>query len=104
MTAGAMAEPHPRGPIAPLRSPPKASILTLCRPERRQGRLYYAAGLQPYFAGICYARGITVSQLAARLHITSEILTAILRGDHEVPLGLAGSLAQALTVGGDHRR
>jgi hypothetical protein len=94
-----VAEPSPSGRTASLCRLPKASILTLCRPQRRQGRLYYEAGLQYYFAGICHSRGITVSQLAAKLLITSEMLTDILRGEREVPVGLAGSLAHTLTAG-----
>lgn len=77
---------------------PNASIVMLCRPERRQGRLFYPAGMQLCFADICHARGMTIAQLAAKLVMTGDILTAILHGDREVPRGLPADLARALTV------
>lgn len=77
---------------------PNASIVMLCRPERRHGRLFYPAGMQLCFADICHARGMTIAQLALKLVMTSDMLTAILHGHREVPRGLAANLAQALTV------
>jgi hypothetical protein len=77
---------------------PNASIVMLCRPERRHGKLFYPTGMQLCFADICHARGMTIAQLAAKLVITCDMLTAILHGHREIPRGLAANLAQALTI------
>ncbi|WP_300296890.1 helix-turn-helix transcriptional regulator [Ferrovibrio sp.] len=95
---------------APLQGPhalsilPQASIAMLCRPQRRQGKLFYPAGMQLCFADICHARGLTLEQLATRLIMTRDSLVAILHGAREVPPGLAASLAQALTAAPEQAR